>query len=329
MRDHVTTSAVRVDVYIDRAERRLALRADVLAGLTATPKALPPKWFYDAWGSTLFEDITRLPEYYLTSRERTILVDRATEIAELTRANTLVELGSGSSEKTRLLLDAMVAAGHLRRFVPFDVSEPALRESAGRIADEYRGIEVHGVVGDFERHIGRLPEGRHRLVAFLGFSIGNLVGEDRARFLAELREYVSPGEALLLGTDLVKDRPRLEAAYNDSRGVTAEFNRNVLAVVNRELHANFDLQRFTHVARYNPEQEWVELFLRSEVDQTVTVDDLGLSVQFAAGEEMLTEISDKFRPEGVVAELRAAGFELRRWWTDPHEDFALSLAFAV
>lgn len=329
MTGEASTPTITIEVHIDRAERRLALRADVLSGLTSEPKALPPKWFYDAWGSTLFEDITRLPEYYLTSRERAILAERAGEIAELTRANTLVELGSGSSEKTRLLLDAMVQAGHLRRFVPFDVSEPALRESAARIADEYRGVEVHAVVGDFERHIGHLPEGHRRLVAFLGSSVGNLVGPHRARFLAELREYLDPGEALLLGTDLVKDPQRLEAAYNDSRGVTAEFNRNVLAVVNRELHANFDLQRFEHVARYNPEREWVEILLRSTDDQIVTVADLGLQVRFETGELMQTEISDKFRREGVAAEVSAAGFELRRWWTDSDGDFALSLCFAA
>ena len=328
MTDHAAPT-ITVDVHLDRADRRLALRADVLAGLTSEPKSLPPKWFYDAWGSTLFEDITRLPEYYLTARERAILVEHAGEIAELTRANTLVELGSGSSEKTRLLLDAMVAAGHLRRFVPFDVSEPALRESAARIADEYRDIEVHAVVGDFERHLGLLPEGHRRLVAFLGSSVGNLVDEERARFLAELRAYLEPGEALLLGTDLVKDRARLEAAYDDARGVTAEFNRNVLAVVNRELHANFDLQRFEHVARWNPEREWMELLLRSTAAQTVTVGDLGLQASFAEGEEMQTEISDKFRREGVAAEVAAAGFELRRWWTDPDGDFALSLSYAA
>jgi L-histidine Nalpha-methyltransferase len=327
-RNGVSTRAVRVDVYIDRAARRLALRADVLAGLTSVPKSLPPKWFYDAWGSTLFEDITRLPEYYLTSRERAILVERAPEVAELTRANTLVELGAGSSEKTRLLLDAMLQAGHLRRFVPFDVSEPALRESAARVADEYRDLEVHAVVGDFLHHIGRLPEGRRRLVAFLGSSIGNLVGEERAGFLAELHEYLNPGEALLLGTDLVKDPARLEAAYDDSRGVTAEFNRNVLAVINRELHADFDLRRFEHVARWNPDREWIEIFLRSTTAQTVNVRDLGLEVRFTAGEELRTEISDKFRLEGVVSELAAAGFELGHWWTDRAGDFALSLSFA-
>ena len=329
MSDRVAAPELRFDVYIDRSDRRLALRADVLAGLTAEPKELSPKWFYDAWGSTLFEDITHLPEYYLTSRERSILVAHARDIAELTRANTLVELGSGSSEKTRLLLDAMVAAGHLKRFIPFDVSEPALRDSAARIADEYRGLEIHAVVGDFERHIGRLPEGQRRLVAFLGSSVGNLVAEHRARFLAELREYLNPVEALLLGTDLVKDPARLEAAYNDSGGVTAEFNRNVLAVINRELRANFDLARFEHVARWDDEREWMDIGLRSTVDQRVGIEDLGLTVEFGAGEEMRTEISDKFRRDGVEAELAAAGLELRDWWTDPARDFALSLSFAV
>lgn len=329
MTERVAAPDLRFDVYIDRSDRRLALRADVLAGLTAKPKELPPKWFYDAWGSTLFEDITRLPEYYLTSRERSILAAHARDIAELTRANTLVELGSGSSEKTRLLLDAMVEAGHLKRFVPFDVSEPALRESAARIADEYRGLEIHAVVGDFERHISRLPEGHRRLVAFLGSSVGNLVGEQRRRFVAQLRAYLNAGEALLLGTDLVKDPVRLEAAYNDSRGVTAEFNRNVLAVINRELRASFDLSRFEHVARYDADYEWMDIGLRSTSDQKVRVDDLGLVVHFAAGEEMRTEISDKFRRGGIEAELAQAGLELRHWWTDPAGDFALSLSFAV
>jgi L-histidine Nalpha-methyltransferase len=323
----VTT--LTVESHLADGYLRAALRADVIEGFGAVPKRLRPIWFYDDRGSALFEDITRLPEYYLTSCERVILVERAREIAALTRANTLVELGSGSSEKTRLLLDAMVEAGHLRRFIPFDVSEPALRESAARIAGEYPGIEVHAVVGDFERHIERLPEGHRRLVAFLGSSVGNLVGEERARFLAELRTYLDPGEALLLGTDLVKDPARLEAAYNDSRGVTAEFNRNLLAVLNRELHADFALERFEHVARWDSREEWVQLLLRSRTAQVVHVRDLGLDVEFAAGEEMQTEISDKFRRAGVVDEVSTAGFELRHWWTDPDGDFALSLSFAA
>jgi L-histidine N-alpha-methyltransferase len=329
MRDGAAPATLQVDVYLTPADRLDAMRADVRAGLTATPKELPPKWFYDERGSALFEEITRLPEYYLTDVERLILAAHADDVARLTEANTLVEPGSGSSEKTRLLLDAMVEAGHLRRFVPFDVSEQALRESAMAIAEEYPEIEVHGVVGDFEHHLVRLPEGRRRLFAFLGSSIGNLTGEQRARFLMDLHELLEPGEALLLGADLVKDVARLEGAYNDTAGVTAEFNRNLLAVLNRELGADFDLDLFAHVARWDAEQEWIEMLLRSEVDQTVRVRDLELEVEFAEGEEMRTEISDKFRAEGLQTELAAAGFDLRQWWQDPAGDFALSLSFST
>ena len=279
--------------------------------------------------SALFEEITRLPEYYLTSRERSILETRAGEIAALSRANTLVELGSGNSEKTRLLLDAMTAAGNLRRYVPFDFSEQFLRESVERVALDYPRVEVHGVAGDFERHLGRLPEGRRRLLAFLGSSIGNLIGDNRSRFLRDVRAALSDGEWFLLGTDLVKDAGRLEAAYDDDAGVTAEFNKNVLGVVNRELGGDFDSERFAHVARFDREREWIDIRVRSLSDQTVTVRDLDLTVRFGEGEEMLTEISDKFRREGVERELRAAGLELRRFWTDPAGDFALSLSEAV
>lgn len=323
-----TPATLRVDVYLTPEDRLDALREDVRRGLTATPKELPPKWFYDDRGSALFDEITRLDEYYLTGCERTILAERAVEVALLTKANTLVEPGSGSSEKTRLLLDAMVEAGQLRRFVPFDVSEQALREAATAVAAEYPEIEVHGVVGDFEHHLVRLPEGRRRLFAFLGSSVGNLTGAQRAEFLADLHDLLGTGEALLLGADLVKERGRLERAYNDAQGVTAEFNRNVLAVVNRELGGDFDPGRFTHVARWDAENEWIEMLLRSDLDQRVFVADLELEVEFAAGEEVRTEISDKFRRAGLEAELRAAGFDLRRWWEDPAGDFALSLSFS-
>jgi L-histidine N-alpha-methyltransferase len=325
----VATRTVRVDVLTHPGERERALRDDVRAGLTRVPKELPPKWFYDARGSVLFEQITQLPEYYLTSREHEILRTRAGEIAALTVANTLVELGSGASEKTRVLLDAMRSTGHLRRYVPFDVSEKALRSSAARIAGSYPELEVHGVVGDFERHLDALPEGRRRMVAFLGSSIGNLTGERRAGFLRAVRDRLAPSETFLLGADLVKDPARLEAAYDDSVGVTAEFNRNVLSVVNAELGADFVPERFAHVARFNREREWIEMLLRSEIDQTVRVDALDLEVVFAAGEEMRTEISDKFRRAGLEAELAAAGFRLNRWWTDREGDFALTLSFAV
>jgi L-histidine Nalpha-methyltransferase len=329
MSDGAPSATLQVDVYLTPEDRLDALREDVRQGLTSTPKELPPKWFYDKRGSALFEEITRLPEYYLTDCERVILAEHAHDVARLTEANTLVEPGSGSSEKTRLLLDAMVDAGHLRRFVPFDVSEQALREAAAAIADEYPGIEVHGVVGDFEHHLVWLPEGRRRLFAFLGSSIGNLTGEQRRGFLAALHGLLGRGEALLLGADLVKDPARIERAYNDSTGVTAEFNRNVLAVINRELGGDFEPSRFTHVARWDAEHEWIEMLLRSDVEQRVRIDALELEVEFAAGEEMRTEISDKFRRPALEAELRDAGFELAHWWEDPGEEFAVSLSFSA
>ena len=311
MAEPAAPATLQIDAYLTAADRAQVLRADVRRGLTSTPKELPPKWFYDERGSLLFEAITRLPEYYLTARERSILAERAAEIAFLTEANTLIEPGSGSSEKTRILLDAMNAAGHLRRFVPFDVSDQALRDAAASVDGEYPGIEVHGVIGDFEHHLTRLPEGRHRLFAFLGSSIGNLTGDQRARFLRGLHRLLGAGEALLLGTDLVKDVDRLEAAYNDEAGATAEFNKNVLAVINRELGGDFELARFTHLARWDPRNEWIEMLLRSEVQQVVRIAELDLEVEFEAGELMRTEISDKFRREDVQSELRAAGFDLQ------------------
>jgi L-histidine N-alpha-methyltransferase len=302
------------------------LRADARAGLTASPKALPPKWFYDEEGCRLFDEITRLPEYYPTRSERVILARHAADIAARTSADTLVELGSGTSEKTRLLLDALSAQGSLRRFVPFDVSEPTLRDAASAIEVEYPGVDVHAVVGDFERHLDRVPGGGTRLVAFLGSTIGNLDPDGRARFYRSIAAGLAPDDALLLGTDLVKDTRRLEAAYDDSAGVTAAFNRNVLSVLNRELAADFAPERFAHVARWNAAEEWIEMRLRSEATQTVHVDELDLEVEFAGGEEMRTEISAKFRRERVEAELAAAGLALAAWWTDPGGDFAVSLS---
>ncbi|HMF83028.1 MAG TPA: L-histidine N(alpha)-methyltransferase [Acidimicrobiia bacterium] len=303
-----------------------ALRADARAGLTATPKILPPKWFYDEEGCRLFDEITRLPEYYPTRAERAILAVRAGDIAVRTAADTLVELGSGTSEKTRLLLDAFFAHGTLQRFVPFDVSEPTLREAAAAIEVEYPGVDVHAVVGDFERHLDRLPGGGTRVIAFLGGTIGNLDPAARARFFRTIAAGLGAGDAFLLGTDLVKDTSRLEAAYDDDAGVTAAFNRNVLSVLNRELGADFAPHRFEHVARWDRAQEWIEMRLRSSGHQSVRLEKLDLDVEFAAGEEMRTEISAKFRRERVEVELAAAGLALAAWWTDPAGDFALSLA---
>jgi L-histidine N-alpha-methyltransferase len=317
---------IDVHVHLGPEDRRAALVRDVREGLTREPKELPPKWFYDQRGSELFAEITRLPEYYLTRRERAILAERAREIADETRAVTLVELGAGTSEKTRFLLDALSAAGSLRRFVAFDVSESTLRESAVRIADEYPGIGVTAVVGDFEHHLGTIPAGARRLVAFLGSSIGNFTGPERVEFLSGLRAVLEQGDAFLLGIDLVKDPERLVAAYDDREGVTAEFNRNVLLVVNRELGADFRPECFDHVARWNSEQEWIELLLRSRLEQRVSVPAADIAVEFRRGEELRTEISAKFRRDGVRRELEAAGFVLRRLWTDPRGDFGLALA---
>lgn len=305
---------------------REALRADVRAGLTAEPKSLPPKWFYDARGSQLFEEITRLPEYYQTRAESSILRAHAAEMAVLAGADTLVELGSGTSEKTRLLLDAMGAAGTLTRFVPVDVDAWVLEQAATQLAVDYPDVAVHAVVGDFEQHLGLLPRGGRRLIAFLGGTIGNLRPRARARFLAELAAATAPGDALLLGTDLVKPAARLVPAYDDAAGVTAAFDLNVLAVVNRELGADFDLDAFRHRAVWVADEGWIEMRLESLRDQEVVVADLGLTVAFAAGEELLTETSAKFTRERITAELAAAGLDLRRWWTDPAGDFGVSLS---
>jgi L-histidine N-alpha-methyltransferase len=323
------TGTITIDVHLDAADMDRALRDDVFVGLTSSPKTLPPKWFYDDAGSQLFDDITRLREYYPTRREREILDARAGEIAAVSGATALVELGSGTSTKTLLLLDALRDAGTLQTFAPFDCSEATLRDAGERIATAYPGVAIHGCVGDFERHLSLLPGGDHagsRLVAFLGGTIGNLAPSERAKFLHDLAGGLFEGEHLLLGTDLIKDRKRLVAAYDDTAGVTAAFNRNVLSVINRSLDADFVPERFAHVALWNDDEEWIEMRLRADRRHNVRVNDLDLTVAFEEGEEMRTEISAKFRREGVEAELRAAGFELQRWWTDAAGDFALSLA---
>ncbi|WP_405975403.1 L-histidine N(alpha)-methyltransferase [Streptomyces sp. NBC_00988] len=300
-----------------------ALRADVLEGLTSTPKTLPPKWFYDAHGSELFEQITELPEYYPTRAEREILVDRAGEIAAATGARTLVELGSGSSDKTRHLLDALTG---LAVYVPVDVSESALTQAGHALIEERPGLDVHALIADFTGDL-TLPETPGpRLLAFLGGTIGNLLPAERATFFAGLRSLLSPGDALLLGTDLVKDEQVLVRAYDDAAGVTAAFNKNVLTVVDRELGADFDADAFDHVALWDTDNEWIEMRLRSRTDQTVKIPALDLAVDFTAGEELRTEISAKFRKEGVRSELAATGLELAYWWTDREGRFALSLS---
>ena len=308
------------DRYLD------ALRADVRAGLTANPKTLPPKYFYDASGSKLFDEITRLPEYYLTRAETAILQRHAADIARLSGCESLVELGSGTSAKTRLLLRALRDGGTLREFVPFDVDPAVLAEASDALGEEYPGLRIAPFVGDFERDLGAISAGGRRTIAFIGSTVGNLEPAARAAFLAQVGAALRPGDTFLLGIDLVKDTGRLLEAYNDAAGVTAEFNRNVLLVVNRELDADFRVEEFEHVALWDAEHEWIEMRLRAAREQTVTIGDLGLAVRFAAGEELRTEISAKFRRAGIEAELAAAGLRTRAFWTDPAGDFGLLLA---
>ncbi len=322
----VLVGTIRIDSHLDGAGER-SLADDVLDGLTRPFKELPPKHFYDARGAELFDRICELPEYYPTRAERAILEQRAGEIAALTGAAELVELGSGTASKTRVLLDALDAAGTLRRYVPVDVTESMVRECAAALSDEYPGLHVHGVIGDFERHLDRVPHATGaRIVAFLGGTIGNFPPGSRRRVLREIAALLGPDDHLLLGTDLVKDPAVLEAAYDDAEGVTAEFNRNVLRVLNRELGAEFEPDDFEHVALFDRQHEWIEMRLRARRAHTTHVRDLDLPVRFEAGEEIRTEISAKFTDERIDGDLAAAGLELVRRFTDDEGLFALTLA---
>jgi L-histidine N-alpha-methyltransferase len=328
-RTGIAPAAIRVDHALADADTR-TLAEDVLDGLTQPFKELPPKHLYDARGAALFEQICGLPEYYPTRTERAILEQTADQIVEASGAGELVELGSGSATKTRLLLDAMARAGTLERYVAVDVTENVVRESAVRLTGEYPGLSVHGLIGDFERHLDRLPAPQaRRLFVFLGGTIGNFRPGSRRRFLRTIGALLGPDDRLLLGTDLVKDRATLEAAYDDAAGVTARFNRNILRVLNRELDGNFEPEEFDHVAFFDPLNEWIEMRLRARAAQTVELAAIGLRVEFAAGEEMRTEISAKFTRERLEADLAAAGLELAGWYTDERDWFALSLAQAT
>jgi L-histidine N-alpha-methyltransferase len=325
-RDPLAEEAVRIDFHLDGAQER-SLAEDVLDGLTRPFKELPPKHFYDARGARLFDRICELPEYYPTRAERSILEARSAMIAQATGAVELVELGSGTAAKTRVLLDAMQEAGTLRRYVPVDVTESMVRDCAEELTEEYPGLRVHGVIGDFERHLDRVPPAEGpRIVAFLGGTIGNFPPGSRRRFLRQIARLLGPEDHLLMGTDLVKDPRVLEAAYDDAEGVTAEFNRNVLRVLNRELDADFVPEDFDHVALFDTEHEWIEMRLRARSAQTAFVAKLDLNVNFRAGEELRTEISAKFTPERLEGDLAAAGLDLAHWLTDPDGLFALTLS---
>ena len=308
-------------------ESRAALYEATLRSLQAEVKELPAVWLYDERGSRLYEEITRLPDYYLPRREGEILRARAATIAGRTQASMLVELGAGNAKNTRLLLDALESAGTLERFVPLDVSEQTLRESAEQIAAAYPGISVEPIVGDFERDLDLLPAGGRRLIAFLGRTVGNLYPDQRASLLTALAEALAPGDALLLGVDLVKDVARLEAAYNDPQAVTEAFVRNALAAVNGELDATFEQRRFVYDAHWDPEHEWMDIGLRAREAHTVRVHELELDVAFEAGEPVRIEISAKFRRESFELEAARAGLRVESWWTDRAGDFAVALLF--
>ena len=322
----MTGSALTVDVFLTASQLRGALEDDVMTGLTARPKSIPPLWFYDEAGSRLFEEITRLPEYYPTRAERRLLTEHAGDIARLAGADTLVELGAGSCDKTRLLLDAMRWSGPLHCYIPFDVSDEFLREAAAGLLDEYEGLSVHAVIGDFRQHLNQIPVDGRRLVAFLGGTIGNLIPAERQRFLFDLNCTMGQQDHLLLGVDLVKDRATILAAYDDNAGVTAAFNRNVLSVINAELGADFVPETFDHVALWNETDQWIEMRLRSTRDQAVHVGDLDLDVEFARGEDLLTEISAKFLPTQLENELLASDFVVDAMWGADDGEFLLALA---
>jgi L-histidine Nalpha-methyltransferase len=318
--------AITIDVHLPPGGPLSGMAADVRAGLTKPFKELSPRYFYDERGSELFERITELPEYYPTRCEREILELHSPEICAAAEGPaTLIELGSGSATKTRVLLDAMRDAGCLEAYAPVDISEQITRSTAGAIAAEY-GITVHGLVCDFERDLERIPLGGPRVIALLGGTIGNFEPAQRASFLARVANLLGEEDHFLLGTDLVKDSATLEAAYNDSAGVTAEFNRNVLAVLNNRLDCDFDLGNFEHVAFWDAENLWMDIRLRSVARQVVNISALQMQVEFDRGEEMRTEISTKFAREGLAGIYAESGLEMVGWWTDPDGLYGLSLA---
>ena len=324
-RNAATEPRIRIERLLDEADRRSALYDETFWSLRKRPKELPPVWLYDERGSRLFEQITRLPEYYPTGREQEILSAHASEIAASTEARTLVELGAGTSAKTRTLLDALQANGTLERFVPLDASEEVLRASACAIAEVYP-IAVHAIVGDFERHLNALPRGENRLVAFLGSTIGNLHPERRARLLDGIAATLEPTDSFLLGVDLVKDPARIEAAYNDSQGVTESFVRNGLDAVNRELRADLDQQLLAFEARWDEQEEWMDIGFLARTPQQVAFAELDTVVRLEQGEKLRLEVSTKFRRERIEGELVAAGMQPVAWWTDQAAEFALLLA---
>ncbi|HET6830824.1 MAG TPA: L-histidine N(alpha)-methyltransferase [Solirubrobacterales bacterium] len=318
--------AIEIEVDLPEGGALAGMGEVVREGLSSPFKELPPKYFYDERGSALFERITEQPEYYPTRCEREILIRRAGEIVAAGRPRTLIELGSGAAAKSRVLLDAMRDGGALERFVPVDIAEGITRRVAAELVEEYPGLAVEGIVCDYETHLERIPRPEGALIAFLGGTIGNFRPAARRSFLARIATLMYPEDRFLLGTDLVKDQARLEAAYNDAAGVTAEFNANVLHVLNRELDADFDPDGFEHVAFWDADNEWIDIRLRALGEQFVDLRALDMRAHFARNEEMRTEISTKFTRERIESSYADAGLELLDWWTDEEGLYALSLA---
>lgn len=313
-----------MEVLLAPAEAKALMKEEVRAGLAGHPRELPSKYFYDERGVALFDEITRLPEYYLTRAEEALLARNAEEILALARPRQLVELGPGSAGKTGYLVESGMRLGALARYVPVEVSREAAEAGARRLAGRYPSLSIHALVGDFERHLDRVPPAGPTLVAFLGSTIGNFLRPRAERLLARIGSLLGEDGFFLLGTDLVKERRVLEAAYNDARGVTAEFNRNLLRVVNRELEADFVPEAFDHLAFYDEAGERIEMHLRSRRPQQVRLASLGIEVALGAGETIRTEVSCKYTRASVESALAAAGLEVVRWYEG--DGFALSVS---
>ncbi|RLE24334.1 MAG: L-histidine N(alpha)-methyltransferase [Actinobacteria bacterium] len=299
--------------------------AELARSIGARPRTIPPRWLYDDRGSELFDEITRLPEYYQTEAEREILTTHATMIAEVTGATTVIELGSGTSDKTRTLLDAFVAHGEIERFCPLDVSEATLLEAATMLGERYPELSVEPVVGDFTRHLHRLPGDGTRLVAFLGGTIGNFYLEERRAFLGALADVLRPGDWLALGVDLVKPVEKLIAAYDDSQGVTDAFIHNALRVINTEVGGNIDVGNYEYAPLWDAREHRIDMRLRASEAERVYLEALDMVIDIEAGEELRVEISTKFSRDDLLVELHEAGFEGDDFLVDSNGDFGLAL----
>ncbi|MGD1857591.1 MAG: L-histidine N(alpha)-methyltransferase [Leptolyngbyaceae cyanobacterium] len=316
---------------LDSNSSKAADGQDVIDGLIQTPKSISPKYFYDALGSELFEQICALPEYYPTRTESAIFQRYASEITQLTGACELVELGSGSATKTRILLDAYQDCGLPLRYIPIDVSGTMLKDSSKQLLCDYESLKIHGLIGTYEAALQALPASSldTRLVMFIGSTLGNLSPEQCDQFLQQVSTALESGQFFLLGLDLQKDVATVEAAYNDAQGVTAKFDLNMLRHLNYRYGGDFDLEQFRHVAVYNSKDHQIEMYLESQQNQTVTLKDLALSVDFAKGERLLSEISRKFDPTDVAQQLSGHGLNVMKTFTDERQWFGLILAQKV